>query len=205
MAAAGNGDYFFNAAINTDNLMVMRTNADGLKIYEKLIAPLPFNNVVEVAEKPNGDFFLYAKNELSFSNVPVATIKIDANGNPLTIKQYYINTNSKINVSVTGVTGNVFFGGSIYDGSGTDTDMLLIKMDANANFLWARSINMPGSQTVTSVSPTSVGGCIIIGSDTSGLNRYVLRFSSSGTLAWSREFLPFNNNLIRPMKFHETD
>ncbi len=204
-ARATNGDYLFNASINNNNLVLLRTDSNGIKIYETLISQLPYNKVMITDTIQNGDFFLHIVNDQSFTSQPAASVITDSAGNPASIKKHYLPGFSKFTVAASSPSGGIFLGGGIFDGNGTDTDMLLSRFDSSAESQWTISVSMPGAQVISTISPTYNGGCLITGTDSSGVNRYVIRFSATGLVQYAKSFTSANNAELRPVKIHAID
>jgi len=120
----------------------------------------------------------------------VYAIKLDANGNlqwTRTIggKGYEIG-NSLIQTSDGGY---VIAGSTTSFGAGGE-DIYVVKLDANGNLQWTKTIGGPGGEAGFSLIQTSDGGYVIAGSTTSfgagGLDVYVVKLDANGNLQWTK-------------------
>src|SRR4030095_2808968 len=77
------------------------------------------------------------------------------------------------------------FGAGLYD-------MYILKLNANGNVLWRKTIGGPGNDYANSIIQTSDGGLAVSGYTNSygagGFDLFIIKLSAAGTIMWSKTF-----------------
>ncbi|MCW5897887.1 MAG: hypothetical protein KIT10_01350 [Flavobacteriales bacterium] len=83
-----------------------------------------------------------------------------------------------------------FIAGSSFAPGRTDHDGVLIKLDAQANVLWAVRPDLPGQQQYLGVASLPDGGAVVCGVSVTGATHDVLvaRFDAQGGVLWTQVF-----------------
>jgi len=89
----------------------------------------------------------------------------------------------------TSDSGYAIAGFTISFGAG-EADVYVVKLDANGNLQWTKTIGGPGNEAGNSLIQTSDGGYAIAGTTTSfgagGADVYVVKLDATGNLQWTR-------------------
>jgi hypothetical protein len=119
-------------------------------------------------------------------------IKTDENGDTLWTRIYGGSAwDEPYDLLLTDDGGYLLSGQTLSFGSG-NTDMWLLKTDANGDSLWSRTYGGSGYDGAWRADNTSDGGYIVVGSTTSygagGDDIYLIKIDSDGDSLWSRTF-----------------
>ena len=139
----------------------------------------------------------------------VYVVKLDANGNLQWTKTIggpeYDWGNSLIQTSdggyaIAGTTGS--FGAGLLD-------VYVVKLDANGNLQWTKTIGGPESEAGFSLIQTSDGGYAIAGYtssfDAGGLDVYVVKLNANGNLQWTKTIGAKNKNYSKASLIQTSD
>jgi len=131
-----------------------------------------------------------APNSLAPGYVTICAVKLDAQGVlswAKTIGGLESETGNEIIQTNDG--GYVIAGETISYGAG-QADIYVVKLDANGNLLWTRTVGGTGDELGSSIIETDDGSLIVVGSTTtfgSGFDDvYIVKLSSGGNLEWTR-------------------
>jgi len=117
-------------------------------------------------------------------------IKTDANGNIIWAKTYGgTNLDSASSVQQTSDGGYIVVGSTASFGAG-NSDIFLIKTDANGNIIWAKTYGGTGNDWAHSVQQTSDGGYIVAGYTNSfGAGAvFLIKTDASGNIIWAKTY-----------------
>lgn len=127
----------FGVDVDLD-VYVIRTDADGKKLWEKAYDEGEVEHATDVIELENGDFLIVGDivpTQSALENVYL--LKISASGDLLWSKQYGSSTASERGKAIVkGVDGGYVIVGSIKEG--TQDDILLTKVDEQGNEQWTK-------------------------------------------------------------------
>jgi len=127
----------------------------------------------------------------------VYVVKLDANGNPQWTKTIgsricrglfngYDDGSSLIQTS----DGGYAIAGTTYSFGAGEADVYVVKLDANGNLQWTKTIGGKNDDWGSSLIQTSDGGYAIAGSTTSfgagGADVYVVKLDAKGNLQWTK-------------------
>jgi len=116
--------------------------------------------------------------------------KFDADGNYLWARTLG-GSHEDEGYSVIEVSGGdlVVTGRTVSFGAGSD-DILLVKFDANGNFLWAKTLGGGSSDRAHALTQTSDGGFVVIGWTYSfgagDMDLPIAKFNANGNLLWAK-------------------
>ncbi len=127
-----------------------------------------------------------ATNSFGAGNGDVYVVKLDANGN-LQWTKTIGGPGDEIGFSLIQTSdGGYAIAGATYSFGAGDEDVYVVKLDANGNLQWTKTIGGPKREWGNSLIQTSDGGYAIAGSTTSfgagGWDVYVVKLDSSGNL-----------------------
>jgi hypothetical protein len=120
----------------------------------------------------------------------VYVVKLDANGNlqwTKTIGGKNVDVGSSIIQTSDG--GYAIAGGTKSFGAGK-ADVYVVKLDANGNLQWTRTVGGPGNEIGSSLIQTSDGGYVIAGTTASfgagEADVYLIKLDATGNLQWTK-------------------
>lgn len=95
-----------------------------------------------------------------------------------------------LQATALGTGDSRFIAGSSFAPGRTDHDGVLIKLDAQANVLWAVRPDLPGQQQYLGVAALPDGGAVVCGVSVTGNIHHVLvaRFDAQGGALWTQVF-----------------
>ena len=174
---------------NSQNLYLIKTNNDGIMIWEKTFSSSFVNAGTSVIEDGNGDYVIsgFTGEMNNPNNSDILLLKTDTNGNQLWLKTF--NESFKDYASQILKTSNneyVIVGHtSATAGTGVDNyDVLLLKIDNNGTFIWSKKYGGTSYDEASSVINTADNGFAICGrtdSYGSGLyDKYIIKTNNNG-------------------------
>ncbi|MBI3190812.1 PQQ-binding-like beta-propeller repeat protein [archaeon] len=177
------------------DVYVIKTDADGNKLWEKAIGGPRLDVGYSVQQTSDGNYIITGMTT-SFSERGVEDVyllEIDTNGNKLWEKAIGGNK-SEIGYSVqqTDDGGYIIVGQTVYTlkagdgGYARQSDVYLIKTDANGNIIWEKTFGGNMMDRGYSVQQTSDSGYIITG-DTDGY-LYLFKTDANGNKIWEKAF-----------------
>jgi hypothetical protein len=184
------GDTYSFGAGETD-VYVVKLDASGNLQWTKTIGGRDFEDGYSLIQTADGGYAI-AGSTISFGagETDVYVVKLDANGNLQWTKTiggpYYDRGESLIQTSdggyaIAGYTES--FGAGL-------SDVYVVKLDANGNLLWTKTIGGKKEDVGTSLIQTSDGGYVIAGSTSSfgagSGDVYVVKLDAKGNLQWTK-------------------
>ena len=144
-----------------------------------------------IQQTSDGGFIVAGETSSFGTNTDVWILKLDANGNISWQKNYGGN-----GVDVASSIQQTSDGGFIVAGEtssfGTDTDVWILKLDANGNISWQKNYGGNGVDVAHSIQQTSDGGFIVAGESksfgTGDRDIWVLKINSSGGIQWQKTY-----------------
>ena len=116
-------------------------------------------------------------------------VKLDATYNVLwttTVSGTYEGGMTRASESVT---GDIYAVGTRKLSILGDNDILIVKLDANSNVIWNKTIGGSETELVKDIQATSDGGCIIAGEtrtyDAGIRDNYVIKLAANGAIQWT--------------------
>jgi len=174
-----------------DDVYVVKLDANGNLQWTKTIGEKERDRGNSLIQTSDGGYAIAGLTQ-SFraGETDVYVVKLDANGNLQWTKTIgglgYDGGASLIQTSdggyaITGVTSSF--------GAG-EGDVYVVKLDANGNLQWTKTIGGPGEEAGFSLIQTSDGGYAVAGSTTSfgvgGADVYVVKLDANGNLQWTK-------------------
>jgi len=131
-----------------------------------------------------------ATNSFGAGNGNVYVVKLDANGN-LQWTKTIGGPGDEIGFSLIQTSdGGYAIAGSTFSFGAGDEDVYVVKLDANGNLQWTKTIGGPKREWGSSLTQTADGGYAIAGTTTSfgagGEDVYVVKLDASGNLQWTK-------------------
>jgi hypothetical protein len=173
-----------------DDVYVVKLDANGNLQWTKTIGGKKEDGGFSLIQTSDGGYAI-AGYTLSFGagEADVYVVKLDAHGN-LQWTKTIGGPGSEIGFSLiqTSNGGYVIAGTTESFGVG-GSDVYVVKLDANGNLQWTRTIGRPGNEIGFCLIQTSDSGYVIAGSTTSfgtgGVDVYVVKLNANGNLQWT--------------------
>jgi len=174
-----------------DDVYVVKLDANGNLQWTKTIGGPASDNGGPLIQTSDGGYAItgYTKS-FGAGDWDVYVVKLDVNGNLQWTKTI---GGKKEDVSASFIQtsdgGYAIAGATTSFGAGY-TDVYAIKLDANGNLQWTRTIGGRGYEIGNSLIQTSDGGYVIAGSTTSfgagGEDVYFVKLDATGNLQWTK-------------------
>jgi Leucine-rich repeat (LRR) protein len=177
------------SAIGGVDLWLIKTDANGNKLWDKTFEEGCFDQRYSVQETSDGGYIITG----STREKDVWLIKTDANGNKLWDKTFggseYYELDWGYSVRETS-DGGYIMTGSTSSYAARVRDVWLIKTDANGNKLWDKTFGGSGFDEGYSVEQTNDGGYIIAGMIDTGLEKMedvlLIKTDENGNKLWDK-------------------
>lgn len=128
-------------------------------------------------------------NFVTFTNNPHELMKVDQNGQLLWVKAWDASAYWVIHTLVETSDNGLAVLGTTADMQNT----LLIRLDANANVLWEKRIELWNSPLQADwLCPTHDDGGLLLGGGECTLWRYIIRLDNQGNEVWLKQYTGFN-------------
>jgi hypothetical protein len=202
--------YTFSFGAGERDIYVVKLDANGNLQWTKTIGGKKEEVGFSLIQTSDGGYAIAgATNSFGAGNGDVYVVKLDANGNLQWTKTiggkkedvgFSLIQTSDGGYAIAGATGSF--------GAG-EADVYVIKLDANGNLQWTKTIGGPGKEAGYSLIRTSDGGYTIAGITTSfGAGEwdvYVVKLNANGKPQWTKTIGAKNENLIRSSIIQTSD
>jgi len=176
------------------DVWLIKTDANGDTLWTKTIGGPHYDDGYSVQQTTDGGYII-AGGTYKFSplgNWDVYLIKTDASGNTLWTKSFG-GTEGDYGYSVQQTTdGGYIIAGYTESYSVGESDVWLIKTDANGNTLWTKTFGGTEKDYGRSVQQTADGGYIIAGYTESygagGYDVWLIKTEANGNTLWTKTF-----------------
>jgi hypothetical protein len=182
------GTYSFGAG--GEDVYVVKLDANGNLQWTKTIGGPESEEGVSLIQTSDGGYAIAGLTQsFGAGEDDVYVVKLDANGN----LQWTTTIGGKkedggFSLIQTSDGGYAIAGYTLSFGAG-EADVYVVKLDANGNLQWTKTIGGPGNEIGFSLIQTSDSGYVIAGSTTSfgtgGVDVYVIKLNANGNLQWT--------------------
>jgi hypothetical protein len=175
------------------DVYLIKVDANGNMRWSRTFGGRGDDRGFSVQQTSDGGYIIVGETEsYGAGGLDVYLIKVDANGNMRWSKTFGgQDIDRGLSVQQTSDGGYIIVGGTESYGAG-ETDVYLIKVDANGNMQWSKTFGGQGFDWGRSVQQTSDGGYIIVGETRSygagGLDVYLIKVDANGNMQWSKTF-----------------
>jgi hypothetical protein len=183
------GTYSFGAG--GEDVYVVKLDANGNLQWTKTIGGPESEEGVSLIQTSDGGYAIAGLTQsFGAGEDDVYVVKLDANGN----LQWTTTIGGKkedggFSLIQTSDGGYAIAGYTLSFGAG-EADVYVVKLDANGNLQWTKTIGGPGSEIGFSLIQTSDGGYVIAGSTESfgvgGADVYIVKLDANGNLQWTK-------------------
>ncbi len=194
-----------------DDFWLVKTDADGNKLWDKSIGGSGTETLIELHQTPDGGFLLGGTSSSGVSGnrsmanngfIDYWIISLDAAGNKRWDRNFGSNFNGKALYSLYPTPdGGCFLTSFILQpGSATNYDIYLLKMDAAGYMVWERTYGGNKGDGLYSLLPSANGDVLLIGSSDSGVSGdkttahkgnsdiWLLKINANGNKLWDKSF-----------------
>lgn len=180
---------------NSDGYLI-KTDSIGNIIWRKIFGGSGYENAYSAVQISNGFIILGSSNTPTF-DAPTYLLKYDFGGNLIWSKGYSQTIGGCNSIRITSGGGFILAGGASSVVMPSASGVGLMKLDSNANVLWARSFgtsNINNSSGGSDVSQTFDSGYIISGytnafvSGNYAYDIYLIKTDSTGHAVWKKTY-----------------
>jgi hypothetical protein len=174
-------------------------------VWTRLVGTSQTDEAFSVAATPSG-FVVAGITSVTGGNEDLLVIKLNSNGNIIWQKTYG-GSESESNAAVAvALDGSIYLSAYTRSNNSGDVgtnhgakDFLVLKLNANGDKLWSRTLGGDQDDLPGSITRTSDGGCIVAGYTNSsgngdvgvwygGQSMWVVKLNADGNLIWTRMF-----------------
>jgi len=182
------------------DVYVVKLDAEGNLQWTKTIGGPGLDAGLSLIQTSDGGYAIAGPtSSFGAGETDVYVVKLDANGNLQWTKTIGgKNDDAGLSLIQTSDGGYAIAGSTISFGVG-EPDVYVVKLDANGNLQWTKTIGGPGNEAGYSLIQTSDGGYAIAGPTKSfGAGEwdvYVLKLNADGNLQWTKTIGAKNEDL----------
>jgi len=175
----------------SEDVYVVKLDAHGNLQWTKTIGGKEDDKGFSLIQTPDGGYVIAgATRSFGAGGYDVYVVKLDANGNLQWTKTIGgKKEDGGISLIQTSDGGYAIAGATTSFGAGY-ADVYVVKLDANGNLQWTKTIGGPGNEMGQSLIQTSDGGYAIAGATTSFgagyADVYVVKLDANGNLQWTK-------------------
>ena len=175
------------------NVYIIKMDSLGMQQWTKVVGTTKYSRGYSIIQTKDGGFAITGYMDSVYgAGLNVYVIKLDGGGNIKWTKTIG-GTNEDIGYSIVQTKdGGYIIGGSTSSyGAGSD-DFYVVKLDSVGNIQWTKTIGGGLNDDASSIVLTKDGGYILVGSTYSyqskeyGINVYVVKLNSVGSLQWTK-------------------
>ncbi|MBK0403512.1 T9SS type A sorting domain-containing protein [Adhaeribacter sp. BT258] len=205
---------------------IIKLDANGNKVWDKTLGGNGGDYLSSVKQTPDGGYILGGESGSGISGDKTQAckgyedywiIKLDTNGNKIWDKTYGGINEEEIGVIEPTIDGGYIVGGQSNSGisgdktevnRGSGYDLWIIKLDANGNKLWDKTLGSSSTDNFTCIQQTKDGGYILGGYSYSGisgdktqasrggLDYWVIKLDANGNKLWDKTFGGSTNEVL---------
>jgi DNA replication initiation complex subunit (GINS family) len=173
------------------DIYVIKLDANGNLQWTKTIGGLGYDGGTSLIQTPDGGYVIAGvTSSFGAGEGDIYVVKLDANGNLQWTKTIGgPELDAGFSLIQTSDSGYAIAGHTKSFGAG-EGDIYVVKLDANGNLQWTKTIGGPGEEMGLSLIQTSDGGYAITGFTQSfgagELDVYLVKLDANGNLQWTK-------------------
>jgi hypothetical protein len=185
------GTYSYGAG--KDDLYLLKTDAQGNKVWEKTFGGSDEDWGNSVCESPDGGYLIAGYTEpFGADSEDVYLIKTDAQGNKEWEKTFGGTDDDWAHSLCPASDGGYIIAGGTYSSGAGSKDIYLLKINASGNREWEKAFGGSFWDDAHCVRPTTDGGYIVAGYTESlksnSLEAYLIKIDAYGNKLWDKAF-----------------
>lgn len=181
-------------------MLLMKLNAQGGTVWRKTFSEISsagFNYGFSAQETSDQGFVIAGYSYIDYydstRHKDITVVKTDSVGTQQWTKYFGGTDDDMANFVREASDGSYFVAGTTNSyGVGTESNMFLLKLDANGDSLWMQTYGGNFEDNTEELWITNDGGCIIAGSSNSfssgDLDGYIVKVDSDGNTLWTRSY-----------------
>ena len=176
------------------DMILIRTNAGGDTLWTKAFGDSSLEIGYSLDLTSDGGYIMIGKTSPAvLSSADLLLVRTDANGAPMWTRTYGTESGNDIGRSVlqTSDSGFVLVGSTTSFGAG-QSDVWLIRTNANGDTLWSKTYGGSNIEEATSIDRTSDGGFIIsaytLSFGAGNVDGWLIRTDAYGDTLWTRTY-----------------
>jgi hypothetical protein len=181
------------ASSTVDDVFLIKTDVNGNVQWAKTFGGIDDDQDNSVQQTSDGGYIMTGGTaSFGAGNSDIFLIKTDANGDVQWAKTYGgTNYDNAFSIQQTSDGGYIVAGQTYSFGAG-NSDIFLIKTDANGDVQWAKTYGGTGADYAYSVRQTSDGGYIVAGYTSSfgagGSDFFLIKTDANGDVQWAKTY-----------------
>lgn len=178
--------------VGSTDAYILKTDSMGVVLWQKTFGGINIDQFYSIKETSDSGFVMAGfTNSEGNGGYDMYVVKTDKNGDSLWTKSFG-GTNWDFAYSVEQTSdGGYIIAGATYSYGNGNTDMYLVKTDADGDTLWTKSFGGANVDEARSVKQLNDGGFVLTGSsksyDADG-DFYTIRTNSLGDTLWTNKF-----------------
>ncbi len=178
---------YTNSLGNTYQPFIMKVDEDGQEQWTKLVPVLVRTEIYDIVQAEDDGFVLVGKDGQLPGTVSAIAVRVDESGSVIWFNRYAPSSvNETYAIAPAHNNGYVLVGKTFLNTSGTDTQLLLIRIDREGNELWTRAYGGELDEIGWDVQAHDRGGFLAVGTtDSYGAGKgdiYVVRVNENGDI-----------------------
>lgn len=174
-----------------EDIFLLKLDSNGNIIWSRSIGNDKYNRTLGFDIMKSGNFFVGSQRLESTGFIPVV-LKLNQNGDILKCKEIPANYNSDF-FSIKSHNGFLYLGARIRINSGTDLDILLMKVDTSLNTVyWSKQIYTASNEQVLDIEFDNLGNVLLTGISQGlgigGQDGWIFKISPNGSILSSAVF-----------------
>jgi uncharacterized Fe-S cluster protein YjdI len=175
---------------NTD-VWILKLDVNGGIAWQKTYGGVGVDIAHSMQQTSDGGFIVAGETSSFGADTDLWILKLDAQGN-IAWQKIYGGSGVDIAHSVQQTSDGGFIVAGETSSFGADTDVWILKMDANGDIAWEKRYGGSGEDIAHSIRQTSDGGYIVAGESNSfgggDKDVWVLRIASTGAIQWQKTY-----------------
>ncbi len=183
--------YTYSFGSGNEDVYLIKTNTNGNLLWSRTFGGTSTEEGSTVSQTTDGGYIIIGfTNSFGAGDFDAYLIKTDVNGDTLWTKTFGGVGTNDVGYSVQQTIDGGYIVAGVYNYGSFNSDVYLIKTDANGDTLWTRSYGGVNDDIGKFVRQTSDSGHIIIGSTAvgSGHDVYLIKTDVNGDTLWTKTY-----------------
>jgi hypothetical protein len=174
-----------------DDFYVVKLDSLGNVIWSKTIGGNYNDRAYSIIQSSDGGYVIAGYTDsFGTGNGDIYVVKLDSSGNIVWSKTIGGSYDDEARSIIQSSDGGYVIAGKIWNFMAGRGDMYVVKLDANGNVQWAKTIGGGFGTSANSIIQSSDGGYVVAGLiwnfGAGGFDMYVVKLDSSGNVQWTK-------------------